>query len=119
MNEFTFFAGLTVAVLLIGAGWIIRSARRPTPEVDPDADPDNPTVIAAPPNELAAEVIRSKLEALGVPAFTRNRIGRGVFGSMSPTFVGWEVLVRHRDLEEAEAILGDDEVDTPAAETRQ
>lgn len=111
MNEFAFFAGLTVAVLLIGAGWIIRSARRPTPEVDPDADadPDNPTVVAAPPNELAAEVIRSKLEALGVPAFTRNRIGRGVFGSMSPTFIGWEVLVRRRDLDEAEEILAEDQ----------
>jgi|CXWL01.1.fsa_nt_gi hypothetical protein len=109
MNEFAFFAGLTVAVLLLGGAWIITSVLRPAPESDSNADPDNPTVVAAPPNELAAEVIRSKLEALGVPAFTRNRIGRGVFGSMSPTFVGWEVLVRHCDLDEAEEILAEDQ----------
>ena len=111
MNEFVFFAALMLVVLLIGGAWIIRGALRPTPEVDPDAgaDPDNPTVVAAPPNELAAEVIRSKLEALGVPAFTRNRIGRGVFGTIAPTFVGWEVLVRRRDIAEAEEILAEDQ----------
>ena len=108
MSEFVFFAGLTVVVLVIGGAWIIRSAVRPASADDQNADPDNPTVVASPPTEMAAEVVRSKLEALGVPAFTRNRIGRGVFGSMSPTFVGWEVLVRRRDIAEAEAILGDE-----------
>ena len=109
MSEFVFFAALTVVVLVIGGAWIIRSAVRPASADDQNADPDNPTVVASPPTEMAAEVVRSKLEALGVPAFTRNRIGRGVFGTIAPTFVGWEVLVRHRDIAEAEEILAEDQ----------
>ncbi len=105
MSEFAFFALLLVAALALGGAWLVRGVL--TRSRSEPGDPDDPVVIASPPNEMAAEVLRSKLEAMGLRAFTRNRLGRTFPGGVPPILLGWEVLVRRADADEAEAIIGD------------
>ncbi|MBI5289819.1 MAG: DUF2007 domain-containing protein [Chloroflexi bacterium] len=109
MSQFAFFALLLVAALALGGAWVVHGVLTRS-RTGPD-DPDNPVVIASPPDEMSAEVLRSKIEAFGIRAFTRNRLGRTFPGGVPPILLGWEVLVRRADAEEAEQIIGIDSRD--------
>ena len=106
MPQAVFFAVLLVAVLVGGVVWLLRSAMRSS--VDEVVEPDEPVVVGGPGAELAVEVLRSKLDAMGIDAFTRNRTGRVMPGGVPPAFAGWEVLVRSADADDARAILADE-----------
>jgi len=105
MSEFWFFTLLLVAALAVGGAWLIRGVltRSRTDELDPD----NPVAIAGSLDEMSAEVLRSKLEAMGIPAYTRNRLGRTFSGGVPPILLGWEVLVRRADAEDAALVIGE------------
>ncbi len=99
------FSLLLLVVVLAGFAWVVRSALRPSTD---GGDPDEPVVVGGPGAELQIEIYRSKLEAFGIDAFTRNRMGR-ILEGFPANFSGWEVLVRRRDAEEARSILADDQ----------
>jgi hypothetical protein len=106
MQEFWFFSLLVVTVLAAGGLWLLRSALRRTTVEEPD--PDEPVVVAGPGANMAIEVRRSKLEAMGILAYARNRTGRVMPGGVPPPFSGWELLVRRQDVDDAERILHED-----------
>ena len=95
------FSLLVALVVLAGFVWVVRSALRPSAD---EGDPDEPVVVGGPGAEIQIEIFRSKLEAFGIDAFTRNRMGR-ILEGFPANFSGWEVLVRRRDVEEARAII--------------
>ena len=108
MSEFLFFALILVAVLAVGAWWMVRSAMRPAVEED---DPDSAVVVGGPGTHMDMEVFRSKLEAAGIFSYTRNRTGPVMPGGVAPQLFGWEVLVRRADAEAAEETLFDEVVE--------
>ena len=95
--------GILLAILLaFVVRWLRPSSRRGEP-----ADDDDPVVIAEPAGELEAQMLRSKLEAHGIRSYIRNSDGPTMPGGVPPALLGWEVLVRSADAEEAEALLND------------
>ncbi len=102
MSEFVLLAAITAIIVMLLIGWLLHSATRPATD---EGDPDEPVVVAGPGAHMEIEVMRAKLDALGMPAYVRNRQGPFMPGGVSPQLWGWEVLVRRRDAEEAEAIL--------------
>jgi hypothetical protein len=112
MPQALLFSLLLTVVVVVGIAWVLRGALHPTSE---EVDPDEPVVVGGPGAELQIEMLRSKLDALGIDAFTRNRMGR-ILEGFPANFAGWEVLVRNSDADEARAILADEPIgdETPA-----
>ena len=109
MSEFVILAVITAIVVMLLIGWLLHSATRPAEVND---DPDEPVVIAGPGAHMEIEVMHAKLDAMGIPSYVRNRSGPIMPGGVSPQLWGWEVLVRSRDVDEAEEILFAVEVTT-------
>jgi hypothetical protein len=116
MPQAVFFALLLLLVLVLGAWWMLRSAAQPSD--DGDADPDAPVVVSGPGSHMDMEVYRSKLEAAGIFAYTRNRNGPTMPGGVAPRLFGWEVLVRRADAEAAEEVLAVEVAELPSPEPR-
>jgi hypothetical protein len=95
-------AGILVVVLTAGGFWIVRTVLHPRVET---LDPDEPVVVAGPGMHMEIEVMRAKLDALGIPAYARNRQGPFMPGGVPPQLWGWEVLVRRQDVGDAEGAL--------------
>jgi hypothetical protein len=104
VSELATFALLLVAAIAIGGAWLVRGVLT-HPRTD-GGNANDPVVLAEAPDEMTAEILRSKIEAFGIRAFTRNRLGRTFPGAVPPMLLGWEVLVRRADAAEAEAIVG-------------
>lgn len=102
MSEFALLMAGSAIVLVTATVWLVRSALRPATEA---SDPDQMVWLANATDELAAKVLASKVEAFGIRTFVRNRHGPILYG-FPPSFVGWEVLVREGDLEEARGLIG-------------
>ena len=111
MSEFWLFTLLLVTALAIGGAWLVRGVL--TRSRTEALDPDNPVAITGALDEMTAEVLRSKLDAMGIRAFTRNRLGRTFPGGVPPVLLGWEVLVRRADAEQAEMIIGIEPPEVP------
>jgi hypothetical protein len=102
MSEFVLLVVLTAIVVMLLVGWLLHSATRPA---DTSDDPDEPVVVAGPGAHMEIEVMRAKLDAMGVPAYVRNRQGPFMPGGVPPQLWGWEVLVRRRDVGTADEML--------------
>lgn len=116
MSEFQLLTLITAIVVIGGVIWLVRSVRRP---ISVDLDPDEMVILVEARDELEAKVLASKVNAFGIRTFVRNRHGPILYG-FPPTFVGWNVLVRHGDMEEARRLidldpLPDAETDEPGA----
>ena len=112
MSEFVVLAVMTAVVVFLLIGWVLHSATR---VVDDALDPDDPVVVAGPGAHMEIEVMRAKLDALGLPSYVRNRTGPIMPGGVAPQLWGWEVLVRRRDVDAAEEMLfgaGSDDSDS-------
>lgn len=109
MSEFALLMAGSAIVLVIATVWLVRSAMRPATEA---IDPDAMVWLADATDELAAKVLASKVEAFGIRTFVRNRLGPILYG-FPPSFIGWEVLVREGDFEEARALIGAELVEDP------
>lgn len=102
MSEFVILAVITAIAVMLLVGWLLHSATRPAETND---DPEEPVVISGPGAHMEIEVMRAKLDAMGVQSYVRNRQGPIMPGGVAPQLWGWEVLVRRRDFGEAEEIL--------------
>lgn len=101
MSELQLLTLITAIVVISGVIWLVRSVRRP---VIDDLDPDEMVLLIEARDELEAKVLASKVNAFGIRTFVRNHHGPIIYG-FPPTFVGWDVLVRQGDIEEARRLL--------------
>jgi predicted ATP-grasp superfamily ATP-dependent carboligase len=113
MAQVLLFAGIIVAVVLVGLWWMVRSAH---PGGD-GADPHEPTVVGE-GTHMDMEIARSKLDAAGILAYTRSRSGPIMPGGVAPQLFGWEVLVRSTDIEAAAEVLAAVVAELPSHEPR-
>jgi hypothetical protein len=93
-----------VAVVTVAVMTVLWRIGHPVESDEPD-DPDEAVVVSSGLTEAQAEILRSKLEAMGIRAFVKGGSPIPQYGSL------WNnaaVLVRRGDLAGAAEILGDD-----------
>jgi hypothetical protein len=72
MSELTILTLIMAVVLIVGGGWLVRSVLPPAAD---SRDPDDMVHLVDAGDDLDAKVLASKVQALGVRAFVRNRQG--------------------------------------------